>query len=451
MFKHIFLTLFLILSLTMTVITVLPGISYGLTLEESVDMALENNPNIQRERMNPSLSESDLSEKKSRNFGKIGLVASYGHYNLPRTLAPLTPANILSAPYAVPTTQDLFTTGVMYEVPLFTGFAQQRSVEIAVMQKEMAGVSLKLSEEQLIYNVKTLYVNVLALERQKEAQNAYTLALAALLEEIRHEVKLGKKARVDQLKAAADLEKARAQESRIKSGIIIVKATLAGLLNLERLPPLEAVSVKRPLPDAIDKKVTIDEKDAIKDLSRYQYAVMAVEKNAKLVEKSKADYYPQVNFNAFYGHNFGPNDSSNRYSGQWNNQEIWQAVINLKWNIFDFGGRKSAGEKARIRKRQSEKEKVQTTLDLKKSLIEARAKISTAAHEYHSAGAEHAMTLETETIEQVRFDNGAINLNDLLYAKARNQQAQSRLITAEYACLSAKFYLDYLLEDGKNR
>ena len=425
--------------------SVFPGLSHGLSLKDAVDLALLNNPDLQKQRMNQSLSENDLAEKKSQKFGQFGLVASYGHYNLPRTLAPLTPASILSDPYAVPTTQDLFTTGIMYDVPLFTGFAQQHSVEIAVMQKEMAGVALNLSEEQLICNVKTLYVNALALEQQEAAQNTYVHALATLLEDIRYEVKLGKKARVDQLKAAADLEKALAQESRIKTSILIVKATLARLLNVTELPPLEAVPVDRRLPESIDPG------DTIPDLDRYQYAVMEVKKNAKLVEKSKANYYPQVTFNAFLGQNFGPNDNSNRYSGDWNNQEIWQAVVNLKWNIFDFGVRKSAGEKARIRKQQSEIEKLKTALDLKKSLVEATAKIRTAVDEYRSARAEQGMTGETQTIEQVRFDNGAINLNDLLYAKARNQQAMSRLISAEYACLSAQFYLDYLLEDGKNK
>ena len=233
MLKPIFFTLFL----AMGAMFLFSGLSRGLSLEDAVDLALVNNPDLQKQRMNQSLSENDLAEKKSQNFGQFGFVASYGHYNLPRTLAPLTPASILSDPYAVPTTQDLFTTGIMYEVPLFTGFAQQRSVEIAVMQKEMAGVALNLSEEQLIYNVKTLYVNALALERQEKAQNAYVHALASLLEDIRYEVKLGKKARVDRLKAAADLENAKAQESRIKTSILIVKATLAGLLNVTELPP----------------------------------------------------------------------------------------------------------------------------------------------------------------------------------------------------------------------
>jgi predicted transcriptional regulator len=58
------------------------------------------------------------------------------------------------------------------------------------------------------------------------------------------------------------------------------------------------------------------------------------------------------------------------------------------------------------------------------------------------------MTRETEAIEQVRYDQGAADINDLLYAKARNQLALSRLIAAGYSYTNARFYLDYLLEQG---
>ncbi len=435
---HVFILLFFVAALMQS-----SRPAHGLSLEEAVDMALNRNPGLQEKRLNKSVAETDLSEKKASNFGRIGFVSSYGHYNMPRTLAPLTPANILSDPYAVPTTQDLFTTGVMYEVPLFTGFSQQRTVEMANMQKEMAGVALKLSEEQLIYNVKTLYVNTLALGHQLRAQQAYVKALKALLADLQHEVKLGKKARVDILKAAADLEKARAQESRINSSLTIVSATLEGLLNLSVLPDLQEV------PEGPNPSKAFNTDVAIKNSGRYQYAVMEVAKNAKQVEKSKSAYYPQVTFNAFYGQNFGPNDSSNRYSGDWNSQEIWQTVVTLTWNIFDFGARESAAQKARIQKMQSEKKKQTTALELKTALVEARTKIQTAIREYKSAEAEEQMTRETETIERVRFDNGAVSVNDLLYAKARHQQAAARLISARYACLSSRFYLDYLLEKGK--
>ena len=50
--------------------------------------------------------------------------------------------------------------------------------------------------------------------------------------------------------------------------------------------------------------------------------------------------YPQIVLNAAYGQNFGPNDGRHQNSGDWENQEVWQAGLNLKWNIFDFGSKK---------------------------------------------------------------------------------------------------------------
>jgi len=43
------------------------------------------------------------------------------------------------------------------------------------------------------------------------------------------------------------------------------------------------------------------------------------------------------------------------------------------------------------------------------------------------------------------------DINDLLYAKARNQLASSRFIEVGYSYQTARFYLDYLLEQGENK
>lgn len=427
------------------ILAFLPEASSGLTIEEAVALALKNNPDLQKQQMNQALSEGDLSGKKSQNFGKIDLVASYGHYNQPRTLIPLTPASIFKDPTAVPTTVDLFTTGIMYEVPLFTGFAQQRSVEIAVLEKEMAGVALKLSREQLIYNVKTLYVNILSRQAQEGAQREYYKALQRLYDDISLEVKLGKKARVEQLKAAADLENARVQTQQVSGNIRILKAGLSSLLNSDTISTLETFSMEMPAAGAAEYSKEIQE------LDRYRSAVLEVEKKSKLVEKSNAAYYPQVTFNGFYGQNFGPNDSSNVNEGDWNNQEAWQATVNLKWTVFDFGGRKTARQMAAIHEQQSRRERLITELELKRSLSEAITKIEMAIDAFHSAETELALTRETEIIEQTRFNQGAADVNDLLYAKARNQLALSRSITAQYSYRNGCFYLDYLLESGEDK
>lgn len=427
-------------------LTLLPGASSGLTIDEAVALALANNPDLQRQQMNRDLSEEDLSGQKAQAFGKFDLAASYGYYNMPRTLAPLTPASIANDPRAVPTTVDLFATGVMYEVPLFTGFAQQRSVEIAALEKELAGLALKLSREQLIYNVKSLYVNILSLQAQEEAQRAYHEALQHLYDDISLEVNLGRKARVEQLKAAADLENARVQAEQISGNIRIVKAGLSTLLGGEAITPLENLSVEMVVVPA-----ETGQDQEIEKLDRYRSALLEVEKKARLVEKSRAAYYPQVIFNSFYGQNFGPNDSSNLHVGDWNTQEVWQATVNLKWTLFDFGARKTARRMAAIREQQSRRDRVKTELELKKSLSEAEIKIEMAGDAFHSAETELALTRETEKIEQVRFDQGATDVNDLLYAKARNQLALSRSIAARYSYQNGCFYLDYLLENGESK
>jgi hypothetical protein len=101
-------TKLMIIGLLAHAVTFFPGVGNGLTIDEAVALALENNPGIQKQQMNRALSEKELSGKKSQNFGKFDVVASYGHYNLPRTLVPLTPASIFGDPTAVPTTEDFF-------------------------------------------------------------------------------------------------------------------------------------------------------------------------------------------------------------------------------------------------------------------------------------------------------------------------------------------------------
>jgi len=437
--------IFKFILLIQTIVVFLTGETSAFTIEEAVSLALTNNLNLQKQQMNQKFSENDFAEKKSQNFGRIDLVSSYSHYNHPRTLIPMTPTLISDGSSGVSTTEDLFVTGIMYELPVFTGFAQKHSVEIAALQKKIASSVTKLTREKLIYNVKTLYVNILALQAQKEAQQSYIKALQGFYNVIAQEVTLGRRARLEQLKAAAEVENAKAQASRIYGNIKIAKATLSGLLNTDDVLVLEKIVIN------VTPHVESDYSHKIKNLEQYRAKKINVTKSGKLVQKARAALFPQIAFNTFYGHNYGPNDSSNPNNGDWKNKEVWQASVNLKWNIFDFNSKKFSLRKAEIRKQQSLLEKRNAEIEIKKSIIKANTEIETAIDRYYSAKTELAMTREMEVIEQVRFDNGAISINDLLYARARNQQALSRFINAGYTYRNAQFYLDYILENGESK
>jgi outer membrane protein TolC len=416
---------------------------FAQTMEECVELALKNNLELQRQQLNPVLAQTEVSEQKSKNYGKLSVVGGYMHYNLPRTLAPLTPASILSDPLAVPTTEDLFNAGVVYELPLFTGFSQTRSVEISKLQQEMARAALRLNREQLIYNVKTLYANILALQEQVHAQDAYVVALQRLYDDISQELELGKKARIDLLKAAADLKNAVAKKQSLVNEMQIAKDSLANLLQVDQVKPVGDIHVVPEIEATIPS--------AFGGLQRLQVARLATEKSQKMVEKTSALHYPQIYFNAAYGQNFGPNDDSNKYSGDWNNQDVWQAGVVLKWDVFNFGNTKSKVRKAQIAEQQSRIEQEQIIQEFERSLREAVTRINTAVSDYQSAQEELLLTSEAEKIEQVRFEQGVSDTADLLQSSARNQLAKSRVIHAEYQYQIARFHLDYLLEKGESQ
>ncbi len=419
---------------------------YAITLDQCIKLALDHNPELQQKELNLKISHQEMTDQRSQNLGKFDFVSTYTHFNLPHTLVPLTPASISANPADVPTTQDLYSTGILYQLQLFTGFSRTRAVEIADLQKKIANSTLKLSREQLIYNVKILYVNILSLKARSKSQLSYIEALQDLYDNVSLEFKYGRKAKIDQLKSAAALQSAITDRQGIETNIAIMKASLETLLGGDRVDKLVDINL---LPDGdISPRINNESDLDISGLERVRAAQLALQKSHKAFEKSGSALYPQIVFNTAYSQNFGPNDENNKNSGDWHHEEVWEAALNLKWNIFDFGGNKARIAKARIAESQSRLELKKVELELRRALKEAVSKINLALSNYQNAKTERAMTTETVRIEEVRFKQGVATINELLDAKAKNQLAESRFVAARYNYKNALFYLDYLLESG---
>jgi len=416
---------------------------FGMTIDESVEIALKNNPDIKKVELNQKIGELSIKEHSSKNYGNVNVVASYTHYNLPRTLVPLTPASIFVDPTAVATTKDMLSGGVSYDVALFSGFAQKSNVEISSIQKLISESRLKLSREELIYNIKSIYINILSLKSQFKAQQDYIKALQSLEKNLKMEVKLGKSSTLELLKAQAALQEAKGNEINISSNITSLKASLVSLMGVESIDNFEDVDV-----DFVDEVKNTKE---MGELERFHMSSLMIEKSQKTIKKANASYYPQLNLNAYYGQNLGPNDDTNLHEGDWHNEEVWQAGVNLKWNVFDFGSKSAISQKAEIVKLQAKLDDTKTKLEFKKLITQANSKIASAKQNYESLKVQYKLSRETQKIEQIRFDNGANDINDLLLAKAKAQLSLSQLINAKYQYKLQNYYLDYLLENGDKR
>ncbi len=414
------------------------------TLERLISQGLKHSTVIKKSEAQIALAQARRKESQAVRMGSIDLVGSYTHYNLPRTLAPLTPASILTDPAGVPTTTNLFGTGLMYTVPLFTGFAQTRQVEMDALAAELSKSKLSLTKEQLAYNVASLYLSILALQDMLQAQHLHVDALKRLTEVIRKEVTLGKKAHVDLLKAENDLYGNISYEEVLKGNIAMTKASLAALVGLKKIDRIQPVKVniKRP-------KYSIEQLFSHADsLNRIRIATLNVKKAQKGIEKSYSARYPQVSLSSYYGYNYGENDSTNKYSGEFNSQKNWQIGVDAKWTLYDFGKNNAATQKAKIAKMEAVFEKQQTLLDFHKLLIEAYEKMKQSYANYRGNTKQYVLAKESEKIEYVRYQSGVSTINDLLYAKSQAHIAKAKLIESKYNYQKEKFYMNYLLERG---
>ncbi len=435
----------------------------AMTLQESVDYALANNNGLKQADVSVERSKSNRDAKQAQNFGRVDILASYDHYNLSRTLSPLTPMSIVGSPdgaYQIPTTQDLFSAGIAYNVILFNGFAQQSAYKISDLQYQNSAIRSKLGREELIYNVRNLYISLLSLQEQLEAQQTYTQSEQQLVEKIQKERELGSKSKLDFLRAQNSLASSKAKEENISANIAILKASLSAIMGTKVFDKTEPIAITID-----DDESSVDEVD-VTSLNRYRASELNVKAIARKREQSKAGFYPVVDFGAYYGQNFGPNDTANTVpttssaptagqtlieEGDWNSEAIWQVGVHLKWNILDFGATSSKSEESKLAYLQAKLESDNVSIELHKNIITAHNKIKLAIAQFNSAASQYELLSETQKIEQIRYDNDALTLTDLLATRAKKSLAYAQMISAKYSYQQAKYYLDYLLEKGENQ
>ena len=400
----------------------------ALTLDEAIELGLKNSPDFLMQQNKILLTQEATKLKKASNYGKVAVRGSYTLYNIPRTLSPIVPP----LQPGIITSDDIGSLGVAYDVNLFSGFSGLRDVEIASLSEDASKIALKLSREQLIYNIRSLYIKILSLKSQKNGALAYQEALEKLHNIVDVSVKVGKKPKVDLLKVKADLESANVGIKELESNVEILKATLASMIGVNEVSNIEDITT--------DTNTQLDSSD-IKSLSRYQLTLIEEQKGVKKLKNAQSSYYPNLNLSGYYGSNYGESESD----------EIWQVGLGLNWVLFDFGSRSALIQKAKIEQLQSTLQAKKVELSLAKDLLEGKARVDIAVSKLQSAKKELALVEETTKIEKMRYKQGVGTIYDLLFSESRHQNTISKEINAKYALQSAIFYYKYITENGETK
>ena len=425
----------------------------AMSLEETIKEALLHNNSLKKVVLDKEEAKENRDFKRSQNFGRFDLKVDYDHYNNARTLAPLTPMDIVSSPtgaYEMPTTNDLISAGVSYNVVLFDGFAQQNAYKISDLAYKNSAFKIKLSREELIYNVRSLYLSLLSLQEQRNAQEKFVTSQERLYEYVLKEYTLGSKSKLDTLEAKNAYTEALSTKEKIEANIAILKASLSQLIASERFDTAESI--------AITFDENLQQKPDIESLSRFKLAEFSQNIAQKRLDSAKASYYPKIDLSTYYGYSMGPNATTNTYpatgvtylnKGDFNSENIWQIGVHLKWNIYDFGAKSANVQKEKISLLKSKIDIDDVKLELAKSLKIAKSKVALAKADYASLKSQYELLVAIQEAQKIKYENNALTLTDLLDTEAKEALVYAKMINAKYEYQKAKYYIEYLLEKGE--
>ena len=162
----------LLLDFVLVVLSLLGGpivvVAQSMTLEECIDAAMRNNKNLQVARSDLQLAEIKKEEIKSNRLPKIVTSGDYKFFsNLPYQLLPLSVFNgpegqYREAQFGVPHNLGLHVQAAMpiYNPQIKVGIG---GADIAA---EMGRLQVEKSEEQVIFEVTSLYYNAQILQQQ---------------------------------------------------------------------------------------------------------------------------------------------------------------------------------------------------------------------------------------------------------------------------------------------
>jgi len=424
----------------------------AMSLDTTIKEALLHNNSLKKVVLDKDIAQENRKTKKSQNFGRFDLKIDYDHYNNARTLAPLTPMDIASSPtgaYKMPTTNDLISAGVTYNIVLFDGFAKQNSYKISDLVYKNSTFKIKLSKEELIYNVKSLYLSLLALQEQLDAQEKYVNSQNKLYNYIVKEYKLGSKSKLDTLEAKNSYTEALSNKEKIQANIEILKATLSKIIASDKFDRAEKIIIH--FDEEFQKKIDFQ------NLSRVKLAEFSQNIAQKKLNTAKSSYYPKINLTTYYGYNMGPNATTNTFAstgvtylnkGDFNSENIWQIGLHLKWNIYDFGVKNSNIQKGKIALLKSKIDKDDVKSELEKNLKIAKSKVVLAKADYASLKSQYELLVAIQEAQKVKYTNSALTLTDLLDTEAKEALVYAKIINAKYEYQKAKYYIEYLLEKG---
>lgn len=396
------------------------------TLQECVDIALDNNRSIKQQALNKQ--QKEIAYNQARADLLPSLNASVGqNFVFGRSLSlDNTYQNTNSQ-------QSSFNIGS--DITLFDGLKMKYNIDARKVEVFISEADLEKIQDDIVMSVSTAFLQVLMNKELLQIANDQLLLTKTNLARLNELVNSGRMAKGELLELEAQQAQEEFSQIQADNNLKLSLLDLAQIMEIEDFKNFDVV---------VPENIMIDEGVLLSPTNIYESALIArpeirgaqyrVESSKKDILIARSAYFPSLSFGlsvgtGYYNLSARPNES---FGAQFKNNRSTSLGFNLRIPIFNKFQVRNNVKNAQIALEYSKLEIDKTKLELRKRIEQAFYNAVGAESRWGAAQKSEAASKEAYRFAEQKYDNGRATSYELTQAKSNLAKVLSDLTQAKY-------------------
>ena len=300
-----------------------------LSLQQALQMGLQNNLGLQQEQLRIQQGNSKVQMQKSAYFPKISGSVLYNHLtDFPDVDLPFNNSAASSEPI------NIYDLSLKLQQPIFNGFRINNLVRSAAEEQKYSESQYQVNKNLLIYQITTTYQNAQLNELQQQVLQASLQRVKNDLETSRHFYRAGQNSAFDTLTISNQYLNIQTDLNELIHQYQTVLTRLESLLNFTPIQGVEKFSALSS--DFQISALEIYLQQALDNRPELRQIRHQLDSRTFYKKSVESAYWPQVNAQLTF-HYLKPEVEILR--DEWT--DFFMLGLNLQWDLWDTGRRKN--------------------------------------------------------------------------------------------------------------
>ncbi|SMO68450.1 TolC family protein [Fodinibius sediminis] len=408
-----------------------------ISLQDAIEIALENNNQLKVASNNVDLADKQVRSEKADYFPSVNANIS-GNRNIGRTFDQ-------SAGQITTETNNSFRSSLNANLPIFSGLENLHSLRSSQYGKRSDEENLQRVREDIIFNTASNYLQLILDQKFLEIDRENLAASRKTLEQVRAQVEVGARPQVDLYNQEATVAN---NELAVVNSENAVQSSRLQLINMLQIDPRKEYEFATP--DIADQSIGARQYDldqlvttALENRSDLQSEKFDIESIKHQLSATRGSLYPSLSLSGSISSSYSelrPFD----FRDQFWDQNINRAIgLSLSIPIFGNLDRRTNVQTQQINYKNAR-------LDLENTELQVVQEVNQAYNDYQSyikqlESSEKALRAAERSYltQKERYEVGAGTLIELSDANAQYVEAQASRAQALFRVIFQRKLLDY--------